>query len=136
MQKSFWDDLPVQFKEVEVNSLTKTCKDCGTEQPLDNFDPQYFRSDGSKSHRNTCKICRRHQQKVVRSLLKDNGPPPDICECCGNVSSDSINIVVDHCHTTDKFRGWLCNSCNVASGHLGDKPETIMKLYKYVTKEK
>ena len=44
MQKSFWDDLPVQFKEVEVNSLTKTCKDCGTEQPLDNFDPQYFRS--------------------------------------------------------------------------------------------
>jgi len=136
MQGSLWDDLPIQIKGVEGNSLSKSCKDCGIEQPLDNFDPQYFRSDGSKSLRHTCKTCRRHQQKVVRSLLKENGPPPDICECCGNVSSDLLNIVVDHCHITDKFRGWLCNSCNLASGHLKDSPETIMKLYKYMTKEK
>ena len=43
-------------------------------------------------------------------------PESGQCECCGNVR----DLVVDHDHTTGKFRGWICNLCNVGIGMLGD----------------
>ena len=36
------------------------------------------------------------------------------------------NTHVDHCHKTNKVRGILCNSCNVALGHVKDDI-TILK---------
>ena len=98
MQKSLWDDLPVQFKEVEVNSLTKTCKDCGIEQHLGNFDTQYFRSDGSKSHRNTCRICKKNCVEGIPRVNDhlmcptgfDNINSP-ICMSCGENNPDEYH---------------------------------------------
>jgi hypothetical protein len=40
--------------------------------------------------------------------------------------------VVDHCHTTGRVRGLLCRHCNWALGALGDTPEAIRNLLKYV----
>jgi hypothetical protein len=142
MQKPLWEDLPTQIKKVEVNTVdrinvqTKVCSKCNTEQPIENFDPQYFRKDGSKSHRGNCRSCCLFNQRIVNKLKEIHGPPPDLCECCGRPPNGVTGLVTDHCHTTYKFRGWLCTSCNLANGHLKDSPETIMKLYKYMTKEK
>ena len=142
MQKSLWDDLPKQVRFIEEDELTKTCKNCGVKQPLENFHSQYYKIDGSKSYRNTCITCKNQQKIVVNKLRQLHGPPPNVCECCGkpptmtNYRNKRPSLVVDHCHTTHKFRGWLCTSCNVALGHLKDSPEIIMKLYKYMTKEK
>lgn len=42
-------------------------------------------------------------------------PRSELCEAgCRNAAS-----VMDHDHKTGAFRGWLCNECNVALGHLG-----------------
>jgi len=142
MQKSLWEDLPIHIKDVEVNKSykvsdqTKVCKSCGVEQPIENFDSQYFKKDGSKSHRGECRSCTQFNQNVVRNMRAIHGPPPDLCESCGKPPNGVTGLVTDHCHTTYKFRGWLCTSCNLANGHLKDSPETIMKLYKYMTKEK
>ena len=56
---------------------------------------------------------------------------PDRCEVCGSTA----NLCIDHNHITGKFRGVLCNNCNIALGHLHDNPEVIIKLFKYI-KEK
>jgi hypothetical protein len=142
MQESLWEDLPVHIKDIEDNNSykgsgqTKVCKDCGVEQPIENFDSQYFKKDGSKTHRGDCRSCTQFNQRIVRNLREIHGPPPDLCECCGKPPNGVTGLVTDHCHTTYKFRGWLCTSCNLANGHLKDSPETIMKLYKYMTKEK
>ena len=138
MQRSLWEDLPIEFKKVEESyeGSGLVCQDCGVKKPLEEFGAQYYRKDGSKSHRNECKSCIKRHTKVVNSLKKTLGPPPDLCECCGKPPNGVTGLVTDHCHTTYKFRGWLCTSCNLANGHLGDKPETIMKLYEYMTKEK
>ena len=85
MQKSLWDDLPIQVKGVEVNTVdginvqTKVCNKCNTEQPIENFDSQYFRKDGSKSHRGNCRSCCLFNQRIVNKLKEIHGPPPDLC---------------------------------------------------------
>ena len=61
------------------------------------------------------------------------------CACCGATENNalyglnrSLNFAVDHCHTTSKVRGLLCNQCNRAIGMLGDTPEAILKAYEYL----
>lgn len=39
---------------------------------------------------------------------------------------------VDHCHTTGKIRGMLCNGCNVGLGMFRDRPELLSKAISYL----
>ncbi len=43
-------------------------------------------------------------------------------------------LCVDHCHTTGKVRGLLCNSCNVALGNLDDNYQRILNAAEYIRK--
>lgn len=63
------------------------------------------------------------------------------CACCGVEENQalygankSLNFAVDHCHSTNKVRGLLCNQCNRAIGMLGDTPEALLKAYEYLKK--
>lgn len=79
-----------------------------------------------------------------RSQWKTNGLPmptrerPDVCECCGKPETrisrwGTVTVLhLDHCHATGAFRGWLCNSCNLALGRLGDNEDGVRKLLTYL----
>lgn len=58
------------------------------------------------------------------------------CASCGvnfaTLSADAISI--DHCHKTNKVRGILCRSCNLALGLMNDDLVKIRKLAKYIAK--
>ena len=54
---------------------------------------------------------------------------PDVCEICKECNR---YIVFDHCHTSNLFRGWLCDRCNKVLGILKDNPILIRKLADYV----
>jgi hypothetical protein len=41
-------------------------------------------------------------------------------------------IVLDHCHDTGGFRGWLCDPCNVVLGMVKDRPEILRDLADYL----
>lgn len=55
-------------------------------------------------------------------------PRPEYCEAC----SRKCITVFDHCHTTSKGRGWLCQTCNLAIGNAYDNPDTLRKLAEYL----
>jgi hypothetical protein len=55
-----------------------------------------------------CAICGRHQNTLKKPLF------------------------VDHCHTTDKIRGLLCQFCNTMLGHAKDNKETLQKAIDYL----
>lgn len=62
-------------------------------------------------------------------------PAPHRCECCG--LSDLIfkkGLFLDHDHTTRKFRGWLCDNCNLGIGRLNDNLEGVKKAVAYLEK--
>lgn len=46
------------------------------------------------------------------------------------------SLSIDHCHTTGKVRGLLCDNCNRAEGFLKSDPELIRKLADYLEKNK
>lgn len=56
-----------------------------------------------------CAICHTHQSKLAKRLQ------------------------VDHCHRTQKIRGLLCASCNMALGLLKDNPLIIQHAAHYLT---
>ena len=66
-----------------------------------------------------------------RKYPKPSRPEPEACEMCEKPSlGKSLNL--DHCHVSERFRGWLCWGCNVALGKLGDNIDlAINRLEKY-----
>lgn len=90
-----------------------------------------FRID-KRGTRNVCKECRKTSRRIVESLRKTakEKPIPEVCECCGKEKK----LVLDHCHETGQFRGWLCHQCNMAIGNLGDNISGLMNAVLYLDK--
>ena len=53
---------------------------------------------------------------------------PDRCQVC----KSNKNICVDHCHETNRVRGFLCVTCNLMLGYAKDKPQILENLTKYI----
>ena len=56
---------------------------------------------------------------------------PNYCEVCGS----TINLYIDHDHSTGKVRGTLCSRCNQALGLMRDNYRNIIKLANYLIKD-
>lgn len=66
-------------------------------------------------------------------LPSSTRPCPEICELCGKAPQGKIkSLSLDHCHITNRFRGWLCSSCNKGIGFLKDNPELCEKAATYL----
>ncbi len=57
---------------------------------------------------------------------------PDACECCGGPPTGIGSLHLDHCHSADEFRGWLCQKCNHGIGLLGDSKEGLLRAIAYL----
>lgn len=52
------------------------------------------------------------------------------CSICGKDN----NLVLDHCHNTNKIRGVLCRKCNSGIGLLQDNIDMLKKAIEYLSK--
>lgn len=59
-------------------------------------------------------------------------PKPETCELCDKMGK----IVYDHCHDSEKFRGWLCDHCNRTLGAIEKDIDLTMKMVAYIVKHK
>ena len=111
---------------------TKLCLQCNTERPLTSY-RLYRRATGDRDSRDSkCKSCSKRNNEVATNLRKDAPQPKGFCECC---QKETSKLVLDHCHTTEVFRGWLCPPCNLGIGVLGDTLEGVQKAVNYLNKE-
>jgi hypothetical protein len=61
------------------------------------------------------------------TMLHEQG---GVCAICKGVCTRAL--AVDHCHTTGKVRGLLCNNCNRGIGHLKDSVEILEAAINYL----
>jgi hypothetical protein len=116
----------------------KTCSKCNQFLPLDKFN---FASGGNYL-RAECRSCNNEMQKVRKALREEHGMPPEgyHCPICnknaeqvkGTGNTKNGSWVLDHCHETGKFRGWLCHKCNRALGGFDDDTKTLWRAIKYL----
>lgn len=55
------------------------------------------------------------------------------CHICGNKPGFS-KMCMDHCHTTGKFRGWLCIQCNIGIGYFQNDSKLLKCAADYLEK--
>lgn len=129
--------LDMTIEEPEMQE-TKVCNKCHQELPIDNFSMH----SGSNYRRPECKKCNNVLSRD-RKKLRDENPLPDddyVCPICGRSASECVGEgnskngpwVLDHCHSSKEFRGWLCHKCNRAIGCFNDDPELLISALKYL----
>ena len=110
--------------------MQDVCKRCDAEITAENMRPTgYARKNGTSLYsRSECKACASRRGSESRRLRRQNPPPSagSPCECCGRPGRQ---LVLDHDHITGAFRGFICHSCNMARGHLGDCPDGVAVDY-------
>ena len=110
----------------EEASEGKTCIACHTQKPYSAFAKHTGHKD---NHDGRCRVCINKQRRLRDELRKEAPPKTTTCECCGRQSND---IVMDHCHKTEAFRGWICRYCNAGIGQLDDTIEGLEKALVYL----
>lgn len=58
------------------------------------------------------------------------------CKICQTTSPNGKNWHVDHCHSTGKVRGILCNSCNLLLGYARDCSDVLRAAIGYLEYQK
>ena len=132
--------------------MKKKCIKCKKLKAKDSF---YFTSQTKKHVRGSCKDCdissrrerlakappeqRRsvvlknkygitHDDFTIMLLAQNN-----CCKICKSSDPGVRGIFkVDHCHTTGKVRGLLCQSCNVGIGLFGDDTTILKNAIQYL----
>lgn len=110
---------------------TGACRRCNAERSEEWRQKNYTRSNFQKLR----------SWWKTKNMPAPTRPRPDVCECCGGaelekntrgVSPVPKSLALDHCHDTNRFRGWLCRKCNTAIGLLGDNSEGVWRAVEYL----
>lgn len=133
----------------------KTCITCKVEKSETEFYKRAGSADGVDYHCKECARERRNQynakrdpevsrQYTLNRICGIIGISTDVarqalvdqdykCKICGVPESETPkSLCVDHCHVTNKFRGMLCNRCNVGLANFRDNPELLAEAVKYL----
>lgn len=136
--RSLWispvDDLfPELLAEITEG---KVCVKCGVRQPEENFTV----ANGGGYRRTECNSCRNYSAKLRDKLRAVHKHPEGDYECpiCKRSVDDipyagrGSGLVLDHCHETEQFRGWLCDYCNRGLGAFNDSLERLQNAIEYL----
>jgi hypothetical protein len=107
---------------VEVTQSPLVCTVCEKELPAAEFSLDDQSRTGRKK---ACRPCEARMQALRHASRKHLA---EACEVCGGAS----NLVADHDHRREVFRGTLCVRCNTALGMVRDSVDHLRKLILYL----
>lgn len=142
------------------SNAMKRCSKCRKLLLLDNFSPHKRMKDGKQGYCKKCARDWHHahpeyvkrknaeykaanpsyhkdwQRKNRYGISREQVEQARIFQggkCIGCLTElASVKECVDHNHKTGKFRGLLCDDCNIAIGRLKDNPEILRRLEIYL----
>lgn len=125
----------------------KQCRLCQETKPLDEFYKNHGRckqcflailrdkrAPGDRREYHLKSMYGISIEEYDRMLAEQNGK----CAICLSGTPKAPKRVnhwyIDHCHSTGKVRGLLCNACNRAIGNLGDDISNFERAIAYLKK--
>jgi len=119
------------------NSKEKYCPKCKEWKKLDGFP---IKKNGTAGRGAYCHVCaKEYRRKWMRNKFygitddefeKVANGQDFKCGLCGRYEE----LVIDHCHTTGKFRGLICRLCNGLLGRFKDSTILLEKAILYLNK--
>lgn len=121
------------YKRKDTGKYRNECKDCINKYNLELYHKNPKQKD---NHR---KAAWKHQikknygvtpEEYYEMLEKQEGK----CKICSTHIDDIDKHVlyIDHCHTTGKVRGLLCQQCNSGLGMFRDRVDLLKKAERYL----
>jgi len=130
--------LLLEDDHYDLGGDSKECSKCKQTLPIERFS----RHSGGNYLRPECKKCNNELSKVRESLKLKYGMPSEgyVCPICegdeeavkGRGNTKNGSWVLDHCHETEAFRGWLCHKCNRSLGGFDDDTAMLGRAIKYL----
>ena len=142
----------IHIKEGEE---VKECRVCKEVKPIHMFSrkrhrhlPIFQSTELQDKGRSTCKACQKFSYNIVQEL-KIKHPRPThasyACPICkktseelkssGRWSKHKVVWCLDHCHKTLKFRGWICQGCNIGLSRFYDSIAIFKRGIKYLERK-
>ena len=126
----------------------KQCTKCGELKPLSEYHKDKTKRDG---HKPRCKTCasiyfqENRAEKLDKARIRNYGVTREefdqmikdqdgSCEICKLPFVPNKTPHVDHCHTTNRIRGLLCNHCNRGLGGFRDSIKIMQSAQEYIKK--
>lgn len=131
------------------NGFTSQCKDCRNEarkeqywknpeqsrKKVDDYRKHLRQTDPHKlfisARKTNLKKCYGITIEQYQLILESQDLKCAVCNK-EHQELEKKRLVVDHCHTTNKVRGLLCNNCNTALGLLKENVQVVDKLKDYI----
>ncbi len=135
-KKHYWTGIPCSKGHINFRHLTGTCIECQqlANRRWDAKNPGEMARRASKWQRDNPERARARSLTYYRKkagIPEAMRPAPLNCENCEKLLVPS-RFHLDHCHATGKFRGWLCNQCNMGIGALGDNIQGLERALEYL----
>lgn len=124
---------PHRLSSLDTEQRTATCSECGE---VDIYrvgkTPERWRCGNKAREHNRRSHFTRCGYEIdpdqFEAILREQGYQ---CAICGE-NLIGRRLVLDHCHTTGKFRGGLCHHCNTGLGLFRDDPDLLARAIYYL----
>ena len=139
---------------LEEGDKTRECRTCKEVKPDKSFHIKTPLSNNTGILDRTCNECNRIKNREQTKRRKESVKPPNdySCPICKRNQEEILNHtivvdkdtherverrykkvwVVDHNHSTGKFRGIICNPCNIKLGQFQDDINNFKNAIKYL----
>jgi hypothetical protein len=152
----------IEHLEFDIKTQTKICRVCGIRKNFNEYFKSKNKKDGIGYRCKPCdnlakkqwmtnnpEKCRKGQRREVLKRkygLTENDyltmldKQKGVCAICNATESSNktsgnwASLAVDHCHTTGKIRGLLCNRCNRSLGFFEDSLDLLLKAMIYLSR--
>lgn len=109
------------------------CSRCREDKPVKAFAVESSKFAGYSSFCKACSVFKRIESKYGLNREDAEAMMEKQASRC-NICGDNARLVVDHCHATNKVRGFLCSPCNTGLGFFRDLPLRLRRAAQYLEK--
>jgi len=139
--KCFKDTNEFHKNRARKDGIDNTCKQCWKDIRQEEGVKEYRRKYKERNKEKIADYFKKNKikykmKRYKASLVEYENALNNQENACAICKTSNKRLVIDHCHSTNKFRGLLCKECNLLIGFANDDIITLINAINYLKKYK